>query len=116
MNISHESQEKINYTKRTIKDLVKIETDWLYSLINDVEWRESMWQLSYCPTKKTYMKRNTTMLTKRYWTTQKAIIEHIENCYWSQPSLYADCVKDMIHDKKATREIAKHIIKELKNL
>ena len=105
----------INYTKRTIKDLVKIETDWLWSLINDKEWRESMWQLSYRSTRKTYMKRNTAMLTKRFWTTQKVIIEHLENCYYSEQSLYADCVKDMIHYKKALREVAKQISIELKD-
>ena len=94
--------------KRTIKDLVKIETDWLYSLINDKEWREEMWI--------GHNRKNKNMLYKQFWTTQKVIIEHLENCYWSQPSLYADCVEDMINDKKALREIAKYMSIELKDL
>ena len=94
--------------KRTIKDLVKIETDWLYSLINDKEWREEMWIGHKC--------KNKNMLNKQFWTTQKVIIEHLQNCFWSQPSLYTDCVEDMINDKKALREVAKHMSIELKDL
>ncbi len=104
--------------KLILKDFVKQETDWLWSLINDKEWREEMWQSSYH--KGVYKAkddwRNKAMLTKRFWTTQKVVIEHLENCYWSEPDLYADCVKDMIHDKKALREVAKHMSIELKQV
>jgi hypothetical protein len=93
--------------KLILKDFIKKETDWLWSLINDKEWREDMWIAKGSV--------NKNMLYKQFWTTQKIIIEHLENCYWSETSLYADCVKDMIHDKKALREVAKHISIELKD-
>ena len=93
--------------KLILKDFVKKETDWLWSLINVEEWREEMWIAKGSV--------NKNMLYKPFYTTQKRIIEHLLNCYYSEQSLYADCVKDMIHDKKALREVAKQISIELKD-
>ena len=81
------------------------ETDWLYSLVNDYTWREDMWIAKGAV--------NKAMLNKRFWTTQKRVIEWLIMVYDAEPSLYTDCVKDMIHDKKELRKVAKAIINEL---
>jgi hypothetical protein len=70
--------------KLILKDFVKQETDWLWSLINDKEWREEMWQSSY----------------------HKGVYKAKDD--WR--------IKDMIHDKKALREVAKHMSIELKQV
>jgi hypothetical protein len=54
------------------------------------------------------------MLTKRFWTTQKVVIEYLFEVYYAEPSLYTDCVKDLIHDKKELRNVAKEIINNIK--
>ena len=91
--------------KFELKDFVKKETDWLWSLVNDKDWREEM------GIEKGSV--NKAMLNKRFWTTQKMVIEYLTMVYDAEPSLYTDCVKDMIHDKKELRKVAKEIINEL---
>lgn len=95
------------------KQFIENETDALDSYVNDYTWRESMWQLSYCPTRKTYMKRNTAMLTKRFWTSQKSVIEYLNQVYWADPDLYTESVKKLIHNKKELRKVAKEIINNI---
>ena len=90
---------------RNRKEFINNETDWLYSLVNDKDWREEMWISKGC--------KNKAMLYKPFYTTQKIIIEHLLNCYYSQSDLYANCVKDLIHNKKQLRNVAKQIINNL---
>lgn len=90
---------------RNRKQFIEFETDALDSMVNDYTWRESMWEA--------HNMRNNAMLTKRFWTTQKSIIDYLNQVYWSEPSLYTDCVKDLIHDKKELRKVAKEIINNI---
>lgn len=109
-------EEKLESEKEIIRDLeffIKYETDLLCSYVNDFGWRESMWQHSYHPSRNTYMKRVTAKLTKAHYTTQKMIMSYLYDVWASEPSLYADCVKNVVTDKKALRELAKQIIPNL---
>jgi len=87
------------------KQFIENETGALDSYVNDYSWRESMWEAKGM--------RNKAMLTKRFWTSQKIVIEYLNKVYWSEPSLYTNCVKDLIHDKKELRNVAKEIINNI---
>jgi len=94
--------------KEIIRDLeffTKYETDSLCSYVNDFGWRESMWEA--------HGMKNKNMLYKQFWITQKVVMEYLIQVYDAQPSLYTDCVKNVITDKKALRELAKQIIPNL---
>jgi len=90
---------------RDLKEFIKDETNYLCGMVNDFVWRESMWEA--------HEMRNKNMLYKQFWTTQKVVMEYLIQVYDAQPSLYADCVKNVIMDKKALRELAKQIIPNL---
>ena len=87
------------------KQFIENETDVLSSYVNDYTWRESMWEAKNMT--------NKTMLTKRFWTSQKVVIEYLNEVYYAEPSLYTNCVKDLIHDKKELRKVAKEIINNI---
>ena len=109
-------EEKLASKEEVIRDLeffIKYETMALSNLVNDYEWREAMWQLSYNPSRNTYMKRVNAKLTIAHYTTQKMIMSYLYDVWESEPSLYADCVKNVVTDKKALRKLAKQIIPNL---
>lgn len=90
---------------RDLEFFTKYETDALYEMVNDFGWRESMWEA--------HQERNKNMLYKQFWTSQKVVMEYLFEVWHSEPSLYADCVKNVVTDKKALRELAKKIIPNL---
>ena len=90
---------------RDLEFFTKYETDALYDMVNDFGWRESMWEA--------HQERNKNMLNKQFWTSQKVVMEYLFEVWHSEPSLYADCVKNVVMDKKALRELSKQIIPNL---
>jgi len=87
------------------QQFIENETGVLSSYVNDYTWRESMWEAKNMT--------NKAMLTKRFWTSQKVVIEYLYEVYYTEPSLYTNCVKDLIHDKKELRKVAKEIINNI---
>ena len=90
---------------RDLEEFIKDETNQLCGMVNDFVWRESMWEA--------HQERNKNMLYKQFWTSQKVVMEYLFEVWHSEPSLYADCVKNVVTDKKALRELAKQIIPNL---
>jgi len=106
--MTYEEKLKLADKEEIIRDLeffTKYETMVLSDMVNDFTWRDEMWFAQGM--------KNKNMLYKQFWTTQKMIMLYLYDVWESEPSLYADCVKNVVTDKKALRKLAKQIIPNL---
>tara|TARA_R100001163_G_C4999404_1_gene149111 strand:- start:511 stop:822 length:312 start_codon:yes stop_codon:yes gene_type:complete len=100
-------EEKLESEKEiyNLEEFTKFNTGVLYDMVNDFTWRDEMWFAQGM--------KNKNMLYKQYWITQKSIMKYLYDVWEAEPSLYTDCVKNVVTDKKALRELAKQIIPNL---
>ena len=100
-------EEKLESEKEifNLEEFTKFNTGVIYDMVNDYTWRDEIWFA--------HGMKNKNMLYKRFWTSQKVVMEYLFEVWHSEPSLYADCVKNVVMDKKALRELAKQIIPNL---
>ena len=88
-----------------LEEFTKFNTGVIYDMVNDYTWRDEIWFA--------HGMKNKNMLNKQFWTSQKRVMEYLYSVWEAEPSLYADCVKNVVMDKKALRELAKQIIPNL---
>ena len=100
-------EEKLESEKEifNLEEFTKFNTGVIYDMVNDYTWRDEIWFA--------HGMKNKNMLYKRFWITQKSIMKYLYDVWEAEPSLYTDCVKNVVTDKKALRELAKQIIPNL---
>ncbi len=100
-------EEKLESEKEifNLEEFTKFNTGVIYDMVNDYTWRDEIWFA--------HGMKNKNMLYKRFWTSQKRVMQYLYNVWEADSSLYTDCVKNVVTDKKALRELAKQIIPNL---